>query len=174
MSFWQWCMPHESSLITFRLTPLWFLPNFLCNHCFGELTTQGGLQNKERSWELLISSIYLALPLKARSLWTWWPSLLFFFVLLQSLIHYGCCPTHRNLVFSPLSKNSLYWALWALILLACGLRIQNLSLHLLFNITHSPRVEWASDTTNIIIKVLQTDVSLIKQEVIQTLIYYIV
>ena len=32
--------------------------------------------------------------------------------------------------------------------------------------THSPRGEWDGDTTNITINVLQTDVSLIKKEVI--------
>ena len=30
--------------------------------------------------------------------------------------------------------------------------------------THSPSVEWAGDTTNITIKVLQTNVSLIKKK----------
>ena len=40
--------------------------------------------------------------------------------------------------------------------------------------THSPRGEWAGDTTNITINVLQTNVSLIKKEVIQIFTYYIV
>ena len=50
---------------------------------------------------------------------------LFFLTFSPSLVHCECCIIHWNLVFSPLFINSLYWALWALIHLLFGLRIQN-------------------------------------------------
>ena len=52
----------------------------------------------------------------------------FFIVFLAfslSLVHCERYPIHWSLVFSSLSTNSLYWALWALIHLPFGLRIQN-------------------------------------------------
>ena len=52
----------------------------------------------------------------------------FIFVFLSSLTHYDCCPSHWSLVSSSLSTNSLCWALWALILLSFGPRIQSESL----------------------------------------------
>ena len=46
------------------------------------------------------------------------------------LFHYESCLSHWNLVFNPLSTNSLHWALWTWIHLPFGLRIQNLPLQI--------------------------------------------
>ena len=55
---------------------------------------------------------------------------LFFFAFSPSLVHCERCLINWNLVFSPLSINSLYWTLWALIHLPFGFRIQNPPLQL--------------------------------------------
>ena len=52
-----------------------------------------------------------------------------FFAFLLFLIHYTYCLIHWNLVFNPLSTNSLYQVFWALVHSSFGVRIKNLSLH---------------------------------------------